>query len=321
MNKGKTQIDRLLSEGSVSQDFLYDEVRCDYTVTTFMKKVWAIELDLLKEFDRVCKKHHLKYYVYGGTLLGAARHKGFIPWDNDIDVIMMRSEYNRLCDIAPLEFKSPYFLQTHYSDFGATWGHAKLRNSETTCISNLDTKYERTINQGIFLDIFPADNVIDDERLFNKQKKYADFYRINAKRFAMATKESYRWHSNKLKDFVYKILIKLSGSLNRKISIYCWTKFEEECQRYNNTETKFFSILSFQFSKKWMQSWEDYKSVTYLPFEFINVPACSNYDHALSMVYGDWHKFVRGGSQHEGFSFDPDHSYKMFFENINNSEK
>lgn len=316
MGTNKTQIDRLLSDGFIEQAFLGEEVRCDYTVTTFMKKIWAIELDLLKEFDRVCKKHHLTYFVYGGTLLGAARHKGFIPWDNDIDVIMTRSEYSKLCDIAPHEFKTPYFLQTHYSDFGATWGHAKLRNGDTTCIASQDTKYERTLNQGIFLDVFPVDNVIDDEKLFNKQKKRADFYRINAKRFAMSTKEAYRWHPNKLKDFAFKTLIKISGSLNRKISTYCWMKFEKECQRYNNNETQFFSILSFEFSKKWMQSREDYKEIINMPFEFMHVPACSNYDHALAMVYGDWHKFVRGGSQHEGFYFDPDHPYKEFFQKV-----
>ena len=70
-----------------------------------------------------------------------------------------------------------------------------------------------------------------------------------------------------------------------------------------------------------MQSWDDYQQVTYLPFEFMTVPACSNYDHALTMVYGDWHKFVRGGSQHEGFYFDPDHPYKEFYRKTNKVEK
>lgn len=309
------QIERLLSDGFIQQDFLQDEVRCGYTVETSMKMIWAVELDLLRELDKVCKKHHLTYYVYGGTLLGAARHNGFIPWDNDIDVIMMRSDYNKLCEIAPKEFNHPYFLQTNYSDFGATWGHAKLRNSCTTCIAKLDKKYERSINQGIFLDVFPVDNVIDDEQLFEKQKKLAEFYRRYAKRFSMATKESYRWHANRFVDAIYKILIKISGPLNRKISIFFWKKFEEACQKYNDKETKYFSILSFQFSKKWMQNREDYNKILYMPFEFMNVPACSNYDHALTMVYGDWHKLVQGGSQHEGFYFDAEHSYKEFFKN------
>lgn len=316
MDNYETQIERLLLEGFITSDFLCEEVRCDYKVDTFTKKIWAIELDLLRELDRVCKKHHLNYYVYGGTLLGAARHKGFIPWDNDIDVIMMRSEYNRLCEIAPKEFKHPYFLQTNYSDFGATWGHAKLRNSCTTCIAKLDKKYERSINQGIFLDVFPVDNVIDDELLFEKQRKLADFYRKYAKRFSMATKESYRWHPNRYVDAIYKTLIKVSGPLNRKLSIFFWRKFEEVCQKYNDNETKFFSILSFQFSKKWMQSKDDYNEIVYLPFEFMIVPACSNYNHALSMIYGDWHKCVRGDSQHEGFYFDPDLSYKDFFRHM-----
>ena len=301
--------------------FLEEETRNDFLITEERKKIWAISLDLLAQLDRVCKKHHLTYYVFAGAALGAARHKGFIPWDDDIDVIMTRSEYEKLCKIAPKEFESPYFFQTNYTDFGARWGHAKLRNSHTTCIANRDKKYERTINQGIFLDVFPADHVMDDDSLFKKQKKWAEFYRINAKRFAEATKESYRYHPNKGVDLVYRILASLFGPLNRLIANYLWKKFEKVCQRYNNQETENFGLLSFQFSKKWIQSRDDYKGVVNLPFEFTTVPVCSNYEHALTMLYGDWHKLVRGDSQHEGFYFDPDHPYKEFFRKTNKVEK
>ena len=308
-----TEIERLLNEGFIQDDFINEEERCGFTVTTSRKKIWAIELDLLKEFDRVCKKHGLTYYVIAGSALGAARHHGFIPWDDDIDVAMVRSEYEKLCEIGPSEFDTPYFFQTHYTDFGAMWGHAKLRNGFTTCISGLDINYKRSINQGIFLDIFPMDNVIDDEKLFEKQKKWADFYRRNAKRFAYATNKGFRYHSNKKTNTLYKILAILFGPINHILSTLLWKRFEAVCQRYNNRDTDNFSLLSFEFNKKWMQSRNDYTDITYLAFEFIEVPVCKNYEHSLSMLYGDWHKFVRGGSQHEGFYVDADLPYQNFF--------
>ena len=89
--------------------FLEEEVRDGYTVSKEMKEVWAVELDLLAEFMRVCDRHGIVYYADAGTILGAVRHKGFIPWDDDIDVMMMRDQYDKLQKIGPEEFRHPYF--------------------------------------------------------------------------------------------------------------------------------------------------------------------------------------------------------------------
>ena len=86
---------------SINSDFLKEEYRNGYLITEKMKKVWAVELDLLSELDRVCKKYNIKYYAAFGTLLGAIRDKGFIPWDDDIDVWLLRDEYERLKQVAP----------------------------------------------------------------------------------------------------------------------------------------------------------------------------------------------------------------------------
>ena len=114
--------------------FLQEEVRCGHNVTTQMKEIWAVELDLLAEFQRVCNKYHLKYYASGGTLLGAVRHNGFIPWDDDLDIEMFREDYNRLCEIGPKEFKKPYVFQNEYTESGSLRGFSKLRNSQTTAM-------------------------------------------------------------------------------------------------------------------------------------------------------------------------------------------
>ena len=96
------------------ENFLDEEIRDDYVVSSQMKQVWAVELDLLNKILEVCKKYNIKIIASGGTLLGAVRHKGFIPWDDDIDLMMMRDQYDKLCDVAEKEFKYPYFFQTEY---------------------------------------------------------------------------------------------------------------------------------------------------------------------------------------------------------------
>ena len=78
-----------MDSGFLPESFFEEEVRCDFMVTKERKKIWAIELDLLRELDRVCKKYNLVYVLYCGSLLGAVRHKGFILWDNDLDSLLV----------------------------------------------------------------------------------------------------------------------------------------------------------------------------------------------------------------------------------------
>ena len=115
----------------LADDFFKEEVRNDYTVSPKMKKIWAVELDLLDQLDRVCQKYDIPWYLSGGSLLGAVRHHGYIPWDDDIDLMMYRKDFDRLCEVAEDEFAEPYFFQTEETDPGAMRGHAQLRNSST----------------------------------------------------------------------------------------------------------------------------------------------------------------------------------------------
>ena len=134
-----------------------------------LKKIWAVELDLLKAFLDYCEKHGLRCWVEGGTLLGAVRHKGFIPWDDDADLAMLREDYDKMCQIGNDGLEEPYFLQTAFSDVDYHRGHAQFRRSDTAGIRPSDAF--QPFNQGIFIDIFPLDAAPDDRKLVHDHRK------------------------------------------------------------------------------------------------------------------------------------------------------
>ena len=88
-----SEINRILSKGIFKESFLAPEIICDFYVDENRKKLWLVSLDLLSELDRVCRKYELRYFLFFGSLLGAIRHKGFIPWDDDIDIAMPRNDF------------------------------------------------------------------------------------------------------------------------------------------------------------------------------------------------------------------------------------
>lgn len=119
--------------------------------------MWFAELQLLEKFIDVCNKHGLSYQLVGGSLLGAIRHKGFIPWDDDIDVGMLRPDYDRFVQLAKNELEAPFFLQTPLTDPGRNIDYVQIRNSATTAIDLRYVDDHNTFNQGIFIDIFSID--------------------------------------------------------------------------------------------------------------------------------------------------------------------
>ena len=149
---------------------LEEEIIDGYTVSSKMKKVWNVELDLLKQFISVCERYNIRYFLADGSLLGAVRHKGFIPWDDDIDIAVPREDYNKLLSISAEAFSYPYFFQSAYSDeFYIRW-HSQLRRSDTTAILKSENGVAK-FNQGIFLDIFPLDGCAPNSKAEKKQDK------------------------------------------------------------------------------------------------------------------------------------------------------
>ena len=141
------------------RDFnLEEESRADFLVSTKRKKVWYVELKILEQFDMFCRENNLTYFVDFGALLGAVRHKGFIPWDDDIDVTMPRPDYQLFLELAPKWFKEPYFVQNYYTDSNDNRISmiSKIRDDRTTMLDK-NYNFPPEYHQGIFLDVFPLD--------------------------------------------------------------------------------------------------------------------------------------------------------------------
>lgn len=96
-----------------------------------LRKVQLTQLEILKEVDRICTKHGIKYWLSGGTQLGAVRHNGFIPWDDDLDIDMMREDFNRFLKIARTELQESYYLQDWFTEKAYGLPFAKIRKNNT----------------------------------------------------------------------------------------------------------------------------------------------------------------------------------------------
>jgi len=300
-------------------NYLKEEVRCEFVIDRKRKEIWAVELDLLSEFDRVCKKYGLRYSAEGGTLLGAIRHKGFIPWDDDIDIAMPRADYKKFEEIAGKEFCYPYFWQTEETESGTMRGHGQLRNSETTAILTLEKGKNIQFNQGIFIDIIPFDNIPDSEGEMLKQynkivklKKKARFYADMSIHFS----PEYKYSKNEIKNLLKKKV------LHPIISTYCnwfnyqkvYGQFEKLCEKYNCITTRRIADLCLPVGIERMQRKStDFDNLEYADFEFLKIPIYKNWKENLTISYGeDFMVFKKGGTEHGGLIFDTNKSYMTY---------
>lgn len=278
------------------ESFLEEETSCGFVVTEQRKKLWAVELDLFEKFDRICREHGLKYCGGAGTMLGAVRHKGFIPWDDDMDLFMIREDYDRFISLAS-EFQYPYFLQCAYTEEHYLRPYARLRNVSTTGASKTDLK--QSVNTGVFIDIFPVDGVPTGRIKDNIQnRKDALFKKLFLVYYH--TMPSYPVPKTKFRKVVH-ILCKPIWKLLIRDKIKLFRAFEKNLKRYSAKGTEIWGNRTLNFkcprSRRPYSDWTDLISV---PFEFMEIPIPRNYDSMLRQQYGDYMKIPKnkGGSMH-----------------------
>ena len=298
-----TEIERLIKKGVITSDYLKEEYICDFFVDAKRKRLWAILLDMLAEYDKVCKKYGLTYYMLYGTLLGTVRHKGFIPWDDDIDVAMPRDDYEKFIQLDK-EFSEPLFLQTPYTDKGYFYTPARIRNSNTTAVVEL-FKYAG-FNQGVWLSIFPLDRWDNNggKERYEEIKKHvlncSTYMRIGNPHLSpkdIARVEAYK--GNPMDD--YEKIQSLAQTCKDPHSKYVMTAV----------------ITQGRYDQKLLDA-TDFERTISMDFEGLKVMVPIGYDHLLRVWYDDYMQLPpveERGVWHAGTTFDADIPYKEYLRN------
>lgn len=279
-----------------------EEYRCNYYVSDKKKKVWNYQLDMLRRLLSLCKDNGLRIWVDAGTMLGAVRHHGFIPWDDDMDVCMPRCDFEILEQIAPDYFKEPFFFQSPKTDVHYARGHGQLRRSDTAAIRPSDCY--RPFNQGIFIDIFPFDGLPEDDyktRLVMKVAtkrmkclKSIDYPILWSGRIFLLGRK-YRWRRKVRKEGFY--------------NLYKPVEYVFDACPWD--EAKYVAQMGVSGTRL-VYNKSIFEETLWMPFESIDVPVPIGYDEYLSIRYGNDYMVPnpKAPNDHGPLVLDPDHSYK-----------
>ncbi len=241
-----------------------------------IRKLQLTELEILIEIDRICKKNHIHYSLTGGTLLGAVRHGGFIPWDDDADISMLRSEYRKFQEACRKDLDTNrFYFQDIENTEGYRWGYGKMRRKDSVFLreNQEDMPYE----QGIFVDIFPRDGVPDGV-LGQKVHAFLCFLVRKTMWSAVGRKTS----KKKIQRRVYQQLYQLSS--NNMPHIY-----KKLVKFSNKKRTRYVRALTFPLPnglKGYEREW--YRKYTEIEFEGHVFQVESSYKKWLEQEFGDY---------------------------------
>lgn len=255
------------------------EVNADYIRE--LKKLQALQLIIIKEVDSICRKYNINYTVTGGTMLGAVRHKGFIPWDDDLDIAIPRKEYEKFLEICKKELSTNFFLQITDTDPNYGLAYAKVQLKGTTF---LEKNAEKSgAKNGIFIDVFPLDFLPKEEK---EQKKL--WARLKFYKTLLLCKNKYRLVGKKstLKIIIYELLRVYSLFFSRRKII---DKISTTISEFNNVETDVYANLfgAYKIGKEIFAK-DDLKLSKDILFEDTYLKCSNNPESFLVNLYGDY---------------------------------
>lgn len=234
-------------------------------------------LEMLSWLHTFCQKNNLSYYVMGGTMLGAVRHNGFIPWDDDVDIIMPRSDYEKLLKLleTPVEHYVVESVNSSAKDF--TYNYSKFYDINTS----LTDPAKVPVKRGVFIDVFPLDGIGNSMEESLKNYKTIDFLHTLLVIKRCSIRKGRKWWKN---------LGALSGALLpinvKKLS----RKLDALCAKRSSLDCKYVGYLTSSYGRREIMENDIYGTPTPYLFEGITVYGPEKYDEYLTKLYHDWRK-------------------------------
>lgn len=263
------------------------------------EKVWRTEQEILDVVHKICIENNLKYSLAYGTLIGAVRHQGFIPWDDDIDIMMPRDDYEKLLKIWNQIAPKGYILQDYHTDNGYTNNFAKIRKDNTTFLQD-DSEREKEYHKGIFIDIFPGD----------RKAKGKIMSKIQFVAFAVNLLYS-RGFSNGATGLLGQ-LEKFLLNVDKKKYFARKLKAEKLMTSWKSRTAKIVFPCTIR-SCKWEYPADLFDVVVEIPFNGKTYYATKKYDEYLRITYGDYMKLPPEDERvwtHHPIIVDFNHNYE-----------
>ena len=273
----------------LTTEFYQDEVRYGFYVPTAIKQAWGAELQILAEIDRICKKYNIRYFVEWGTLIGAVRHGGFVPWDDDLDIGMLREDYERFKEVAKDELPGEFAIHDYATKENHWLFLARVVNCNRICFEEEHLRKYHNFPYIATVDIFVMDYLYRDEeqekaRCEEIKHILAVADQIIEGRMQDSVREMF------LQKLENKYQTKLPRSKNaRELGISLYRLAELQMARVSADESDAVAQI-FPWVLKGNRGLPKkcYDTLVRLPFEEITIPVPADYDTALRYRYGDY---------------------------------
>ena len=293
-------------------------------IPEYMPKLQQMECDMLQEFIAICEKYNLRYYAISGTALGAVRHKGFIPWDDDVDIAMPREDYDRFLAVAGKHLSKHLFLQTYKTEKGCPRFFAKIRNSNTTFIEVGAKKDTR--NRGIYIDIFPMDGYPRNKwkQLECMWKNYLFDACIHYIYHSFSLKKVLLYKSNKGRRIIKRFIGAIA--MHTKYRGYDLAKInlakEEYVKSFSYDESELICSYGGVYGKKEIIPKHYLGEGVFMQFENLTIRIPERYDDYLKHFYGDYMQMPPEHTRSVGHPreiVDLNRSYRYYQQKTNGS--